>query len=120
MCPRRTARSRPREGAEQVWPRELASRTIAGSPPHRGRPDPRVPARPVAGDPRALQVPPLLLGLRGAGHRDLRHTARLRPRGVAPAAVQSVQPRGIRPRVRADALLPPLPDSRLDPLLNLV
>jgi len=56
--------------------------------------DSRVPAADLAGAPPPLQVPPDLLGLCGAGDRVLRHTARRRSRGLAPAALQSAEPRG--------------------------
>ena len=56
-------------------------------------PDPRLPAVHLAGLPAPLQVPPDLLGVRRAGDRALRHTARRRPRDLAPAPLQSVQPR---------------------------
>ena len=52
--------------------------------------------------PRALQVRAELLGLRRAGDGAVRHTARAGPRGLAPAALQSVEPRRVRPR-RASA-----------------
>ena len=72
--------------------------------PHRPGPDPPVPARDLARAAAALQVPPDLLGLRGAGDPQLRHTARRRAGGLAAPALQSVQPRRLRPRVRPDPL----------------
>jgi hypothetical protein len=43
-----------------------------------------------AGVPASLQVPPDVLGLRGAGDPKLRHTARLGAGGMAAAALQSL------------------------------
>ena len=67
----------------------------------------------LAAAPAPLQVPPDVLGLRGAGDRVLRHTARLRARGLAAAALQSLQPRRLRPGVGAD----PVPGLTLTTLV---
>src|SRR3712207_7435978 len=44
-----------------------------------------------------LPLPPELLGVRGAGGRALRHTARLRAGRLARAPLQPVEPRRVRP-----------------------
>ena len=71
----------------------------------------------LAGAPAPLQVRADVLGLRRAGDPGVRHTARLGARGVAPAALQSVQPRRLRPG-RRPAPLPrgPTRRARLTPL----
>ena len=64
--------------------------------------------------PRALQVRADVLGLRRAGDPRVRHTARAGPRRLAAAALQPVEPRGIRPRPRPAPVPPrasrPAPD----------
>ena len=62
------------------------------------RPDPRLPALDLARVPAPLQVPPDLFGVRGAGHRALWHPQGTALAVVAPAALQPVQPRRVRPR----------------------
>ncbi len=57
------------------------------------RADPRVPALDLARLPAPLQVPPDLLGIRGAGGQSLWHPQRDGARGLADPALQSVQPR---------------------------
>src|SRR5687768_14689827 len=78
-------------------------------------PDSRLPAPHLAGARAALQVPPVLLRLRAAGHQDLRHTARRRAGGLAAPALQPVEPRRLRPRRAATSLRP----SRGSPLMTL-
>src|SRR4051794_36156627 len=75
------------------------------------RRDPRLPAVPLARAAAPLQVPPDLFGIRGAGHPVLWHPQRDGARRLAPAALQPVQPRRLRPRIRANPLpaLPPHP-----------
>ena len=82
---RASARSRPVRGDDCRGPELMWLRHA-----FRG-PDSRLPARFLAGLGRALQVLPVVLSLRGAGDRELRHTARARPRLLAPAALQSVE-----------------------------
>ncbi|CAA9461682.1 MAG: Membrane protein insertion efficiency factor YidD, partial [uncultured Solirubrobacteraceae bacterium] len=62
----------------------------------------RLPARHLSPARAAVQVPSHLLGLRGAGGRGVRHTARLAAGGLACAALQSLEPRRVRPRLGAD------------------
>ena len=64
--------------------------------------------------PAALQVPSDLLAVRRAGDPQLRHTARPRPRRLAAAALQPLEPRRRRLRRGPDALprAPPEPDTR--------
>ena len=66
-------------------------------------PDPPLPARDLAGAAAALQVPPDVLGVRGAGDRGFGILRGLVLAGVAAAALQPVQPRRLRPR-RAQTL----------------
>ena len=63
----------------------------------------------------ALQVPPVLLGVRAAGDQDLRHTARRRAGRLAAPALQPVEPRRLRPRRAAT----PLPPARGFPLMTI-
>ena len=93
------------------WPRSRDR--DRGQPCPRGA-DPALPARDLARAAAPLQVPPDLLGLRGAGDRRLRHTARLRARGMAAAALQPVQSRRLRPGLRPDPV-PPAPRSTHTP-----
>ena len=59
----------------------------------RDRADPRLPALDLARLPAPLQVPPDVLGVRGAGGPALWHPQRYGARGLAHPALQSVQPR---------------------------
>ena len=89
-----------------------AGRGMSAAAPHRDRADRRLPAADLPGAAAPLQVRADLLGLRRAGDPGVRHTPRLGPGGLAPAALQSVQPRRVRPR-RGAAPLPHHP--ALDP-----
>ena len=63
-------------------------------PPRGGRAaDPGLPARDLAAAPPALPLRAELLGLCDTGDPRVRHTSRTRPRRLAGAAVQPVQPR---------------------------
>ena len=69
-----------------------------------------LPARALAGAAAALQVRADLLGAtRSQAIARVRHTARARAGGLAPAALQPVQPRRLRPRRGPAALPPPRP-----------
>src|SRR4051812_44361737 len=70
--------------------------------------DPLLRARDLAAAAGALQIPPLVQHLCGAGHRPLRHTPRLGARRLAAAAVQPLQPRRLRPAGGTDPV-PPTP-----------
>ena len=78
-----------------------------------------LPAADLAAGRTALQVLPLVLGLRRAGDPAIRHTARTRPGRLAAAALQPLESRRVRPR-RGPAPLPapkpPVPE-RLTMLL---
>ena len=80
-------------GARRSVAARKGRRRVSVASPHRPRARPRVPALHLAGAAAALQVPPDLLGLRGAGRGELRHTARGRPGRLACAPLQPVQPR---------------------------
>ena len=105
-----------REGLEGIRARARRAARRRRSPPHRrderarpaGRagPDPRLPAAHLAGAPAPLQVRAHVLAVRRTGHHAVRHTPRRRPGRVAPAALQPLQPRRLRPG-RGAAALPP-------------
>ena len=80
-----------------------------------GRADPPLPARDLPGPAVALQVPSVLLAVRGRGRPPLRCAARSRPRRLAPAALQPLEPRRRRLRRGPDPLphaTEPLADAR--------
>ena len=56
---------------------------------------PLLPAVHLAGVPASVQIPPHLFGVRGPGHRALWHPQGHGARSVAPAALQSLQSRGL-------------------------
>src|SRR5215217_294441 len=118
--PTRLARQAGASSRRHHRPTEVGRAREQRPPPRRAGPYPCIPAAGVARFPAPVQVPPDLLGLCGAGNRVLRHTARRRSGWLAPAALQSVQPWGLRPRFRPDALPLPAPDSRLAQALTVV
>ena len=92
-------------GARRGWPR--AWRGGRGVSAFRGvadRADPPLPARDLAGVAVALQVPSVVLRVRGPGRPPLRCAARSRPRRLAAAALQSLEPRRSRLRRGPDPL----------------
>src|SRR6202012_470664 len=68
----------------------------------RDRAHPPLPALPLAAAAAPVQIPPHLLGVRGAGDRDLWHPQRYGAGGLAPVALQPLQPRRLRPRLGSD------------------
>src|SRR5918997_3915039 len=94
----------------RAWPSVRAGAAREPGRPHRARPDPALPAADLARPAASLQLPPDVLGLRDAGDRALRHTARRRAGRLAAAALQPVQPRRLRPGLGAD-VVPTAPRS---------
>ena len=74
-----------------------AGRRVRPGGSHRAGADRPLPARDLAGAAAALPVRADVLGLRGRGDAGVRHTSRPRAGGLAPAALQPVQPRRLRP-----------------------
>ena len=76
-------------------------------------------ARDLPGASRALQVPPSLLRVRGRGGSPLRCAARSRPRRLAAAALQSLEPRRRRLR-RGPEALPHASPNQPCPIANIL